>query len=210
MTFHPEVLTPEQRRLLAQLGPVVARERFYLGGGTAIALMLGHRRSDDLDWFTGEPLEDALLLARRLQEAGVPLATRQVGPGTLHGEAFGVRTSFLEYRYPLLQPAQPWPDYGCLVASLDDLACMKLAAIAQRGARKDFLDIYALGTEHLALAEMLRSYRSKYGIEDTLHVLRGLTYFDDADKERMPRLVHRMSWRTVKATILEWVLALAP
>ncbi len=67
MTFHPEVLTARQRRLLARIGPPVTREGFYLAGGTAIAILLGHRRSDDLDWFTGEPLGDALLLAQRLQ-----------------------------------------------------------------------------------------------------------------------------------------------
>jgi hypothetical protein len=56
-----------------------------------------------------------------------------------------VKFSFLEYRYaPLVEPVE-WAEYGCRLAGLEDLACMKLSAIGGRGAKKDFIDIYALG-----------------------------------------------------------------
>jgi hypothetical protein len=117
--------------------------------------------------------------------------------------------ALLEYRYVLLDDVQEWAEYGCTIASLDDLACMKLSAIAQRGAKKDFVDIYALGTHYRGLAEMLNSYRAKFGIEDIAHVLYGLAYFDDADQERMPRMLWDVSWRTMKRTIQQWVQELA-
>jgi hypothetical protein len=99
--------------------------------------------------------------------------------------ASGVRVTFLEYRYPALEPPVEWPELQCLLASLNDLASMKLAAVAQRGAKKDFADIYALGLPHRPLPEMLRLYAQRYGVADTAHVLYALTYFDEADRERL-------------------------
>jgi hypothetical protein len=82
---------------------------------------------------------------------------------------------------------------------------MKLAAIAQRGAKKDFVDICALGRQSGSVRPMLRWYRKKYGIENIAHLLRGLSYFDDAEAERMPRMVWDVDWRTIKDTIRQWV-----
>jgi len=73
------------------------------------------------------------------------------------------------------------------------------------GARKDFVDIHALGTHHRPLAEMLRLYQTKYGIPDVAHVLRSLIYFDDADREPTPRLLRKVDWRTLKSVIRDWV-----
>lgn len=178
---------------------------FYLGGGTAIAFYIGHRHSVDLDWFTGEGITDALILAQNIRDEGMPFITGEVERGTLHGTISGIRVSFLEYRYPLLKPNISWPKFGCLIASLDDLACMKLSAIAQRGSKKDFVDIYALGLKYLSLREMLRLYQQKYSVEDIAHILYGLSYFDDADKERMPKMFWNIDWRTIKKTIQGWV-----
>lgn len=209
MSFHQEALTPTQSRVLQQLGRAMTQRRFYMGGGTAVALHLGHRRSADLDWFTAEGLEDPLRLAQEIRDEGVRLTTAQVGRGTLHGVVSGVRVTFLEYIYPLLEPPVPWADRGCLLASLDDLACMKLAAVTQRGAKKDFVDVYALGRRHRPLAEMLRLYQKKYSVADIGHVLYGLVYFEEADSERMPRLLWDANWRTIKRTIQAWVREVA-
>jgi len=145
MTWHPEVLALRQQRALAQLGPLLTRLGFYLAEGTAVALYLGHRRSVDLDWFTAERLADPLRLAQELREQGIAFVTRQLAPGTLLGSVRGVRLSLLEYRYPLLAALRPWQG-GSRIAARADLAAMKLAALAQRGAKKDFVDVYALGS----------------------------------------------------------------
>lgn len=209
MRLHEEALAAAQRRVLRRLGGATTPRGFYLGGGTAVALQLGHRRSVDFDWFSAVALGDALTLARSLEADGLRVRVEQTGPGTLHATMSRVRVTFLEYRYPLLHSPLEWPEYGCLIASLDDLACMKLSAVAQRGAKKDFVDIYAIGRRHRPLPELLRLYQRKYAVRDVGHVLRGLAYFDDAETERMPRMLWDVDWRTVKATIRRWVRAFA-
>lgn len=207
--FHPEVLTRGQAGALRHLGPILSAEGFYLGGGTAVAIQLGHRRSNDCDWFKDQPVGDALVLASRLRQRGVPLIVQEVAPGTLHGRVGSVRLSCLEYRYPLLGDPVSWADCSCQIASLDDLACMKLAAVAQRGAKKDFVDIYALGAKHRPLPDLLQAYRRKYEVGDIAHVIYGLTYFDDADRQRMPVLLWDLDWRRVKQAIRGWIRELA-
>lgn len=196
-----------QRRVCRTLGPLMTQWGFYLGGGTALALHLGHRRSVDLDWFTEAPIADPLRLAQELRDQGIAFVTSRVERGTLHGSVSGVRVSLLEYRYPLLKRPLAWVEMGCRIAAREDLACMKLAALVQRGAKKDFVDIYALGLEQLPLQKMLRLYQQKYALQDIAHVLYGLVYFQDADKERMPTLLWRAHWPAIKKTIQQWVSA---
>lgn len=183
--------------------------QFYLGGGTALAIYLGHRHSVDLDWFTGDRIIDPLRLAQDMRDEGISFVTGQIERGTLHGSVSSVRVSFLEYRYPLLRPLISWPEFECLIASLEDLVCMKLSALAQRGSKKDFVDIYALGLRYQSLQDMLRLYQQKYSVKDTAHVLYSLAYFHDADKERMPRMLWETGWRTIKKTIQGWVREVA-
>ncbi|HMB22355.1 MAG: nucleotidyl transferase AbiEii/AbiGii toxin family protein, partial [Chloroflexota bacterium] len=178
MKFHTESLSKKQFLVLQKLAPIVQPKGFYLGGGTALALYLGHRVSVDLDWFTSGHITDALVLAQSLHTEKLDFVTEQTAPGTLHGSISNVRVTFLEYQYPLLKAFSYWNEVGCSLASLEDLACMKLSAAAQRGARKDFCDIYALGTKKFSLEEMLSFYRTKFGIQDVGHVLYGLAYFD--------------------------------
>lgn len=210
MTFHPEVMPGAQQEVLRHLGPFATERGFYLGGGTAVAIHLGHRRSVDLDWFTPDSFPDPPGLARALAAGhGPALTVESVDRGTLHGVVNRVRVSFLEFRYPALQPTVEWPAYGCRLASLEDLACMKLSAIANRGARKDFVDLYALGRAGLALDRMLELYRERFQTRDVGHVVFSLTYFEDAEDEAMPEMLWELAWDEVKRTIQEWVLDLA-
>jgi Nucleotidyl transferase AbiEii toxin, Type IV TA system len=205
ISFHPHILGTVQQKVLRQLGPHMAAQQFYLGGGTALAIYLGHRRSVDFDWFTRERIADPLHLARDLNHQDIAFVTGNIERGTLHGSVSGMQVSFLEYRYPLLQPLVAWPVFGCMLASPEDLACMKLSALAQRGAKKDFVDIYALGIEYCSLSDMLGWYQQKYAITNLAHVLYSLAYFDDADRERMPRMFWDSNWRTIKKTIVQWL-----
>ncbi|MFQ5707811.1 MAG: nucleotidyl transferase AbiEii/AbiGii toxin family protein [bacterium] len=209
MNFYNQVLTDEQRRVLELLAPVMTRNDFYLAGGTAIALHLGHRRSVDLGWFTGKPISDALQLAETIKENEIPLTVRSVEKGTLNGDIHGVRVTFLEYRYPHLTKPIRLPKPGCNLASLDDLCAMKLSAIAQRGFRKDFIDIYALLKRHESLKAMISVYRKKYQITDIAHLLYALAYFSDAENEPMPVLVWDIEWEAVKETIRKQIKSIA-
>ena len=205
MKLHADILTAVQKKALRRLGPFALREGYYLGGGTAVALQLGHRRSVDFDWFTSALLADPLRLAASLGQEKIPFVTGQIERGTLYGSLYRVRISFFDYAYPLLKPVFSWKEYNCPLASLADLACMKLAAIAQRGSKKDFIDIYALGQETFSLTHMLAFYQRKYDVQDIGHILYGLSYFDQAEKERMPRMIWNVEWKEIRKTVQSWV-----
>jgi nucleotidyltransferase AbiEii toxin of type IV toxin-antitoxin system len=201
VSWHDEILHPRQRNALHRLGTAVTERGFYLAGGTAVALHLGHRRSVDLDWFVREPMGDPLALAAELQEIGIPFSTDRAARGTLHGKVHGVRVTFLEYRYPVLEPLLAWAEMPCRLAALRDLACMKLSAIAQRGSKKDFIDLYALLAKGFSLAAMLADYQEKFAVTDLGHVRYALAYLDDAQRERTPRMLWPVTWREMRRAI---------
>jgi len=207
VALHVDALPDAQRTALAEAGAVAAKESFYLAGGAALALHLGHRRSIDLDWFRRRPLRDPLRIAQALQGAGVDFSVTMNAAGTLYGVARTVKMSFLEYPYKMLVKPVRQPAIGCSIASLEDIACMKLSAIADRGAKKVFVDLYFLG-EHLPLERMLELYREKFDVSDIAHLVMALAYFDDAERQRMPSMIRKVPWKTIKAEVQRRVRAL--
>jgi hypothetical protein len=197
-------VTQAQLGVLERMSSWLAARDYYLAGGTALALQLGHRKSVDLDFFCSKPVHDPLALFREIQDDVGGLTATHTERGTLHGVLSGVRVSFIEYRYPVLRKPVVWKRTGARLASLEDIACMKLAAIAHRGARKDFVDVFALG-QRLSLARMLVLFGRKYAMDDIGHILIALTYFDDAEAERMPKLFKPWTWAKIKDTIRRWV-----
>jgi len=201
--WNPRCLSQRQRSILIKLAKVIGPLQFYLGGGTAVALYLGHRRSVDLDWFCPRDFGDPLLLAQRLRELEIPTEILSLDRGTLHANVTGIRVSFLVYNYPLLKPPNFEKEFSCNIASLDDLGCMKLSAAAQRGSKKDFIDIYALVERHKPLLGMFNDFKKKYSTDNLAHVLYGLAYFDDADLEKTPTLLWKTDWRKIKNRLRE-------
>jgi len=196
---HESVLTAAQTRVLRAVGSLARRAGFYLAGGTAVALRFGHRRSEDFDWFAPAlPRLDALL--SDLQAHGLPLQETQIEAGTVISRIEAVKISFFEYRYPLLGSLDQWAEYDTDIASVRDLAAMKLLAIAQRGSRKDFVDVYELLQNGAVLRQMLEDFREKFKA-DPISALRGLSYFDDAEKEPMPEMLNTVEWRTMKRAV---------
>lgn len=190
------VLPARGRRALEHLAGADLLSAFYMAGGTALALHLGHRLSEDLDFFSGVPF-DPFDLRQRLEQLG-PFEVLDQRRGTLHGLFQGVRLSFLFYRYPLL--FQPASFLRCRVAVPRDIAPMKMDAIASRGSRKDFFDLYFIAREVAGLEECLELYRRKYAGTgfNLYHVLKSLTYFADAEREKDPVLLRPVTWAQVK------------
>lgn len=198
-------MSPEQHRALDVLAGVLDPGAYYLGGGVAVALRLHHRRSADLDLFT--ETSDPPSLVEALEGASVVITS--TAPGTLHLEVGGVPASLLRYRYPSLGRPEQVPGVLVPLASLDDLECMKLSAIAGRGARRDFWDLHALlEARRRGLDRVLASYRRKYGQEDVGHVVRSLVYFADAEAEPMPVGLADAHWARIRADFTVWVRAL--
>jgi hypothetical protein len=201
VTFHPKVLDPPHTAALERSGRLLTDRGFRLAGGTALALLLGHRKSVDFDWFSETEMGDSMRLAGDLRDHGLDLQVEQVSRGTVHGTVGGVRVSLFEFRYPALAPPIEWSEQGIELLSLDDIACMKLSAIAQRGARKDFVDLFALLDHHRPLAELIDLYRRKFEMEEIGHLLYSLTYFEDAERERMPKMLWSAGWATMRTEI---------
>lgn len=109
-TLHSEILNEAQRASLPVIGKWASAEGFYLGGGTAVALYFGHRRSVHFDWFTARKVQDPMVFAERAREIGLRLGDVQVAPGTLHSLVDDVRVSFFEYPYL----RSPIPPYGLI------------------------------------------------------------------------------------------------
>jgi len=123
-----ETLPDDTQHLLEQLGQLATLTPFYLAGGSAIALHLGHRVSVDLDFFTPQDNYETESLIHQLQSIG-HVAIRQQSRGTLNATLEGTLVSFFIYPYPLLEQTEPVRNIP--VAGLLDLALMKLRAIGQ-------------------------------------------------------------------------------
>lgn len=199
------ILSGAQQTLLERLSTIATVETFYLAGGTALALHLGHRRSVDFHFFRVQSFDPTELL-HSLAAAGT-LAVRRSERDTLTVEINGVATSFFAYPHALVQPlvSSPW---SISVAAVGDIAAMKVAAIAGRGSRKDFGDLYFICREVMGLAAVLRLFESKFHNVpyERYHILKSLTFFDDAEGEVMPE----MRSAATREEIKQFFLAEAP
>jgi len=89
------------------------------------------------------------------------------------------------------------------VADPRDIACMKISAIASRGTKRDFIDLY-VSTQRFGLADVLQLFGRKYqqaGYQ-RMHILKSLVFFEDADKDPMPDLLVTLDWNDVKQFFL--------
>jgi len=178
-------------------------ESFYLAGGTGLALWLGHRWSEDLGFFTQKPFDPTKILAQ-LKQTPYQIDDVQLADNTLNLYLDKVKLQFLYYPYPLLEPLFDWQ--GVKLSSLIDIACTKLVTISQRGDKKDFVDLYFILSQ-TSLAEVLAAMERKYqGIKfNRIHILKSLTFFQEADKQPMPRLLKPAKWEDIKDRLIQWV-----
>ncbi|MFN2224934.1 MAG: nucleotidyl transferase AbiEii/AbiGii toxin family protein [Anaerolineae bacterium] len=200
VTFHDASIPAGCQRALAYLGRQSILDGFYLAGGTALALQIGHRVSTDLDWFTSI---HRLLFVQREQLRGVlgqsgdfQVVAEQ--DGMLYTLLFGTDVSFVYQDHPLLNPTVDY--HGVHLASPLDIGLMKLAAINSRGTRRDFVDIYCL-RETVALDRLLELAPAKYADRPSFLAIaiRALVYFQDAEQQPMPRLLRPVEWADVRA-----------
>jgi hypothetical protein len=205
--LHEEVLSAETGRVFQRLGELRELASFYLAGGTAVALQLGHRLSLDLDLFSERPWSWERI-APALASVGEVAVDRQE-EGTFVGAVGGVRVSLFHYPYVLLEQP-PATRFTIPLAGLTDIGCMKLVAVAQRGSRKDFIDLYSLGQNGLRVRELLRALERKVpGVEwNPVHILRSLAYFEDAESEPDPVMLVPYDWREVRRYCLDEAQAL--
>lgn len=199
-----DVIDPARLTLLGNLAGEPPVGRSYLAGGTALALLLGHRESVDFDWFTPEPF-DPETVSRRMGRFGV-VSVAETAPGTFIGWIGDTQVTWLHYPNPVLEPFTEPPDVpGLRIASLTDMGIMKWTALANRGSIKDFLDLYVLDRKGVTLRDLFTLLEKKYpGARiNTYHMIKSLSWFDDAETEPWPVLRAPIQWEDVKTRFLE-------
>ena len=183
-----------------RLMPVL--KTFYLTGGTALSLQLGHRESEDLDFFSQTDFKPDTV-QQALMKIG-SLADTKSELGTLNTFLDGVKLQFLHYPYSLLEEPLEWNSLR--LSSVIDIACTKLITISARGSKKDFIDLYKI-LENDTLENLFKKLDEKYqGVNyNHAHILKSLIYFADAEAQPMPRMHMDVEWEEVKRVITEKV-----
>ncbi|MBI3888399.1 nucleotidyl transferase AbiEii/AbiGii toxin family protein [Candidatus Nomurabacteria bacterium] len=191
--MHKETLSKKTRIVLEKIVPVA--RPFYLAGGTALALELGHRISVDLDFFSKDTFSVSSLVLK-LNTLG-KLKIEDQSEDTFNGSLDGVKISFFYYPYPLIFPTREYSNV--VLADERDIGAMKVQAISGRGSKKDFVDIFVLLKKY-SLKELLGFFHKKYEKfnYNQLHILKSLRYFYDADTNPEPIYIHPISWDEVK------------
>ena len=195
-------LPEAQRRALDRLKSVAGMADFYLAGGTAVAVHLGHRVSLDLDFFSVRPDVDLDAVRDSIRRTFAEASTVAQTDAAVQLLCDGAPIDLVRYPYPPLRSIERTSD-GLAVASLLDLAAMKLGALSRRGLRRDFWDLAEIVRRGgVSLEEACQAYRDRYGVAeaDLYHVLRALTWFEDAERDPVyPARLTEAAWREIKA-----------
>jgi hypothetical protein len=209
LTPHWEALTPETRRAFGIAATLPFIQRFYLAGGTGLALHLGHRFSVDLDFFSSAPdavgPDERSALRAAFDDPTLTISFDK--DMTFVANWRGVGLSFFRLTlYPLAQA--PLLLEGVPVATIEEIGAMKLAAIMARGTRKDYIDLYFI-LQQTPLERLFEVAAVKYARVRTFAVsaVRALTYFADADATPMPRMIQHVPWPTIKRFLEQQALA---
>jgi hypothetical protein len=206
--MNPRVLSKEAWAMVRRLEKAQVLAPWILAGGTGLALQLGHRISIDLEFFSEHPFDSQGL---RVSLAGLgQLEVQAQDADTLHVRLDGIRLSFLKSEVPFVFPTTAYR--GLRLADARDIAAMKIVAVGGRGSRKDFVDLHAYleaGGDFPSLMELLNRRYAGTSF-NAVHLLRSLVYFEDAEQEPMPRMIHKTAWKDIRARLEEEVRRWAP
>lgn len=168
-----------------------------LVGGTALALQIGHRNSVDLDFF-GKIETDEYAISKMVNLLGEARILKK-SPNIYIYLINNIKVDFVNYPYAWIDDVVV--EDGLRLAAKNDIAAMKLSAITGRGSKKDFIDLFFLLKE-FSLEEMLEFYKLKYPDGSVFLVLKSISYFEDAEKNEMPKMFIDISWKKVKNEIV--------
>ncbi len=197
--LHKETVDKSTQELLIDLQQKPYLNGFYLAGGTALALYLGHRKSIDLELFTNIDFEAGQLLENLSADFSFNLFFS--AKSTIKGSVNQVQLDILAHRYPLIK--EPVAIENIFLLSIEDIIAMKLNAIAVSGQRvKDFIDIFFL-LESYTVKQMVEFYKKKYSQFNEVNILKSLCWFEDVDISGWPILLINptLKWETIKKTL---------
>ena len=175
--MHSEILNDRQAELLPLLAHF--RREYYLVGGTAIALYLGHRRSIDFDLFKPSAINHKRNLDKISASSFTHTVTRRVAE-QMNLIVNDVKLTFFQYPFPV-EPTAKFETYFRL-PSLLQLAAMKAYALGRRSKWKDYVDLYFLLLDHFTIADITVCATRLFGELFSEKMFRSqLCYFDDID-----------------------------
>ncbi len=190
-----QTVYPETLGILKALMQEPLLKDFYLVGGTALSLQIGHRISVDIDLFTNTPFDSNFLSAELKQKCNFK---ESLDRGYfLQGQIAGVKVDILKYPYKPLFDVIEVEDVRMVLAA--DIASMKMAAITNRGRKRDFIDLFFL-LKQFSLKQIIEWYQQKYDAEIFM-LLQSLVYFDDANGDIDLNMLLPLDWEAVKQEI---------
>ena len=173
-----------------------------LVGGTALSLQIGHRVSEDLDLFTTEPFDSLRVQSLLIDKHGfIPSVIEE---GTLIGFVSGVKIDIIYHPFPWLD--NDVIEDGIRIASIADIAAMKMHAIINSGKRpKDFVDLAFLSM-HYSYNELKRLLLKRYPAYDPIMADKAVIYFGDIDEDLIPdikMLGYRFDFEAIKSRVVK-------
>jgi predicted nucleotidyltransferase component of viral defense system len=198
--LHYRTIDTKTLELLKNIQEIEVFKKLLLVGGTSLALQIGHRTSIDLDLFGEINIyrDEIIYELNKLGDVKTLHFTNNINIFTING----IKVDIVNYSYPWLQKSLIVDKIK--LASIQDIAAMKIAAITGRGTMKDFIDLFYL-LQQFSLEQILQFYEQKYSDASIFMALKSLSYFDDANLDIMPKMFDKINWENIKSTIFKKV-----
>ena len=195
-SLHWEIFSKKHLTILPKL-TFLKKLGFYLAGGTALALQIKHRISVDFDFYSQNRFDSNKIYQMFQEQKPKKLLLDTMAENTLILEINNIGISLFTYSYLLIKPSIITKYLN--IASLEDIATMKLIAIIQRGVKRDFIDLYYL-CKDLGLENILTLTGEKYAGFNKYLALQAIVYFQDAGKKqtREMKMLKPLNWEDVK------------
>lgn len=173
---------------------------FHLVGGTALALLFGHRLSVDLDLFCPDEFDNEFISEVLTKQFGSRFVIRHsVKNMGIFGFIDNIKVDLVRHPHPLLRPIQIID--GIRMFSAEDIIAMKVQAILQRARKKDFWDVAEL-LNHFTVLDFAKLHQQKYSKQILMiSVPQAITYFVDAEGDDDPKSLKGQTWEKIKSTI---------
>ena len=191
--------------LLKKISEVISIDDYYMIGGTALSLQIGLRESYDFDFCVKGEFNNEVLLEELKSVGNVEVIQNQ--KGTCDVLLNGVQVSFFYYPNKVLKDFVKVEEIPNLkIASVLDIAIMKVVAIGGRGAKKDFFDLYNIIKKcNITVDELVNGLVQKCGNNvNYLNIIMGLSYFEDAEDEVLPNTFVPYNWEDIKKFFIEF------
>lgn len=195
--LHTQTINPTLFRILEKLMKLDAFNGLNLVGGTSLALQIGHRESIDIDLFGNIDFDHEKLIPflENIGNVKTLSTSRHINIFTIDG----IKVDFVNYKYPFIRDIKI--EHGLRLASIEDIAAMKINAIIGRGSKKDFIDLFFL-LKSFSFDEIFRFYEEKFDDSNILIARKSVIYFEDAETEQSPKIFIDVSWETIKENII--------